>query len=93
MDDPATRRDHTRGRIWRITAKGRPLLPKPRIHGATIAEQLDLLKAYEDRTRNVYAITGGFYAIGMSYHKDRIKNPPASWKDLWRPEYAGRVTA
>jgi putative spermidine/putrescine transport system substrate-binding protein len=46
---------------------------------------------HRDR-RGVYAITGGFYAIGMSYHKDRIKNPPASWKDLWRPDYAGRVT-
>ena len=49
LRDP--RRDKTHGRVWRITAKGRPLLTPPRIHGATIAEQLDLLKAYEDRTR------------------------------------------
>jgi azurin len=49
LRDP--RRDKTHGRVWRITAKGRPLLTKPRIHGASIAEQLDLLKAYEDRTR------------------------------------------
>ncbi len=47
---------------------------------------------HKDRQGRVYAITGGFYSIGMSYNKDRIKNPPASWKDLWRPEYAGRVT-
>ncbi len=46
----------------------------------------------KDRGGQVYAITGGFYAIGISYNKDRIKNPPASWKDLWRAEYAGRVT-
>jgi glucose/arabinose dehydrogenase/azurin len=45
------RRDKSRGRVWRITAKGRPLLTPPKIHGATIAQQLDLLKAYEDRTR------------------------------------------
>ena len=45
------RRDKSRGRVWRITAKGRPLLTPPKIDGATIAEQLDLLKAYEDRTR------------------------------------------
>lgn len=45
------RRDKSRGRIWRITAKGRPLLTPPAIHGATIAQQFDLLKAYEDRTR------------------------------------------
>jgi glucose/arabinose dehydrogenase/plastocyanin len=45
------RRDKSRGRVWRITAKGRPLLPPPAIDGATIIEQLELLKAYEDRTR------------------------------------------
>ncbi len=49
LRDP--RRDKSRGRVWRITAKGRPLLDPPRIEGATIAQQLDLLKAYEDRTR------------------------------------------
>ena len=49
LRDP--RRDKSRGRVWRITAKGRPLLTPPKIHGATIAQQLDLLKAYEDRTR------------------------------------------
>lgn len=49
LRDP--RRDKGHGRVWRITATGRPLLPKPAIHGATIAQQLDLLKAYEDRTR------------------------------------------
>jgi putative spermidine/putrescine transport system substrate-binding protein len=47
---------------------------------------------HKDRRGQVYAITGGFYAIGLSYNKEKIKNPPASWKDLWRPEYAGRVT-
>jgi glucose/arabinose dehydrogenase/azurin len=49
LRDP--RRDKSHGRVWRITAKGRPLLARPVIHGATIAQQLDLLKAYEDRTR------------------------------------------
>jgi azurin len=37
--------------VYRITAKGRPLLDPPRIDGQPIAAQLDLLKAYEDRTR------------------------------------------
>ena len=45
------RRDKTHGRIWRITAKGRPLNTPPKIHGEPIASQLELLKAYEDRTR------------------------------------------
>jgi putative heme-binding domain-containing protein len=45
------RRDHTRGRIWRVTAKGRPLVPRPRLVGAKTEELLDALKAPEDWTR------------------------------------------
>lgn len=49
LRDP--RRDKTHGRVWRVTAKGRPLLTRPRIHGQPIQAQLDYLKAPEDRTR------------------------------------------
>jgi azurin len=45
------RRDKAHGRVWRMTAKGRPLVERPRIEGQPIAAQLELLKAYEDRTR------------------------------------------
>ncbi|HVK10133.1 MAG TPA: PVC-type heme-binding CxxCH protein, partial [Gemmataceae bacterium] len=45
------RRDHVHGRIWRVTAKGRPLVKKPNLAGATEAELLDHLKAPEDWTR------------------------------------------
>ncbi len=34
----------THGRVWRITAKDRPLVWQPKIRGATVGEQLDLLK-------------------------------------------------
>ena len=44
-------RDHTHGRIWRITYPRRPLVEQPKIAGATVPELLDLLKSYEDRTR------------------------------------------
>ncbi|MCH2182415.1 MAG: GDSL-type esterase/lipase family protein [Mariniblastus sp.] len=49
LRDPS--RDHSHGRIWRVTYKDRPLLTPPTIEGAPIPELLDLLKAYEDRTR------------------------------------------
>ena len=49
LRDP--RRDKSHGRVYRITAKGRPLLDPPQIHGQPIEAQLELLKAYEDRTR------------------------------------------
>lgn len=29
--------------------------------------------------------------IGIAYNTDRIKTPPTSWEDLWKPEYKGRV--
>ncbi|MGL4553195.1 MAG: DUF7133 domain-containing protein, partial [Gemmataceae bacterium] len=49
LRDPS--RDKTRGRIWRVTHKGRPLAPRPRVEGASVAELLELLKAPEDYTR------------------------------------------
>lgn len=49
LRDP--KRDHTHGRIWRITYPKRPLVERAKIAGAPVPELLDLLKAYEDRTR------------------------------------------
>jgi putative heme-binding domain-containing protein len=45
------RRDKTHGRIWRVTAKGRPLVKRPKLVDATIPELLDQLKAPEQWTR------------------------------------------
>ncbi len=45
------RRDHTHGRIWRITAKGRALVERPKLVGASVAELLERLKDPEDWTR------------------------------------------
>ena len=44
-------RDHAHGRIYRVTAKGRPLQKPVKVAGATNAELFDLLKAKEDRVR------------------------------------------
>jgi putative heme-binding domain-containing protein len=46
------RRDHTHGRIWRVTAKGRPLVKRPQLVDAKITELLEALKAPEDWTRH-----------------------------------------
>ena len=45
------RRDHTRGRIWRVTAKGRPLVERPKLVDASNSELLEALKAPEGWTR------------------------------------------
>jgi putative heme-binding domain-containing protein len=47
------RRDKTHGRIWRVTAKGRPLAPWPKLDGASVPELLEALKAPEDFTRQM----------------------------------------
>jgi glucose/arabinose dehydrogenase len=44
-------RDVEHGRIWRVHYTKKPLVEKAKIAGATVPELLDLLKAYEDRTR------------------------------------------
>ncbi|MDX1966677.1 MAG: HEAT repeat domain-containing protein, partial [Planctomycetaceae bacterium] len=45
------RRDHVHGRIWRVTAKGRPLVERPKLVDASVMELLDSLKAPESFTR------------------------------------------
>ena len=32
-----------------------------------------------------------FQAVGLTYNPEKIKTPPTSWSDLWKPEYKGRV--
>ncbi len=46
-----SRRDRSSGRIWRVTAKGYPLAPIPKVFGASEQELLDLLKRPEYRIR------------------------------------------
>lgn len=45
VDFRDARRDHEHGRIWRLTAKGRPLSPKPQIAGAATGDLLEMLKS------------------------------------------------
>ncbi|MBI3855547.1 MAG: HEAT repeat domain-containing protein [Planctomycetes bacterium] len=49
LRDPS--RDHTHGRIYRVTYPSRPLLKPAKIAGEPIATLLDLLKEPEDRVR------------------------------------------
>ncbi len=51
VDFRDARRDHTRGRIWRVTAKGRPLVPRPRLVNARTEDLLEALRAPEEWTR------------------------------------------
>jgi len=38
-----------------------------------------------------YAVGTGYYSLGLTYNTAQVKQPPTSWRDLWKPEYAGAV--
>ena len=40
---------------------------------------------------NEYTIPYMAGTDAIIYHTDRVATPPASWADLWKPEYAGRL--
>jgi putative spermidine/putrescine transport system substrate-binding protein len=55
------------------------------------------LKNYANLIPEFVAKSGGFgvpasYSlIGIAYNEKMLKTPPASWADMWKPEYAGKV--
>jgi len=40
---------------------------------------------------SVFAVSTGYYSLGITYSTKEVTQPPTSWKDLWKPEYAGAV--
>lgn len=40
----------------------------------------------------IYALSTGFYALGIAYNAHDVKVAPSSWSDLWNPVFAGKVT-
>ena len=47
---------------------------------------------YKSKEGKIYALSTGFYALGIAYNSKEVKAAPTSWWDLWTPEYAGKVT-
>jgi putative spermidine/putrescine transport system substrate-binding protein len=47
---------------------------------------------YKNKDGKIYALSTGFYALGIAYNSKDLKEAPQSWWDLWKPEYAGKVT-
>ena len=40
----------------------------------------------------IYALSTGFYALGIAYNSKEVKSAPTSWYDLWKPEFSGKLT-
>lgn len=49
---------------------------------------------YKDLIPDAQVATGPapfFQVVGITYNPDKVKTPPTSWADIWKPEYKGRV--
>jgi putative spermidine/putrescine transport system substrate-binding protein len=47
---------------------------------------------YKNAKGEIFALSGGYYAVGIIYNTKEVKTAPKSFKDLWGKEYAGLVT-
>jgi putative heme-binding domain-containing protein len=73
------RRDHTHGRIWRVTAKNRPLVPPLHLVSSTPAELLEDLKAPETWTRTQAK------RVMLEKHRGVMEPLLAKWVDSLDP--------
>ncbi|MDR9751546.1 ABC transporter substrate-binding protein [Pseudomonas sp. SZMC_28357] len=70
-------------------------------HAAGVVADLDAaaipnLKNVQDKALysdagHTFAVSSGFYSLGLTYNTKEIPEAPTSWKDLWKPEYAGAI--
>jgi len=81
------RRDVSHGRIWRITAKGRPLVPRSQLVNAKTSELLEALKAPEDWTRVharlVLKERGKSVLPELKAWTDKLDQEPLRLEALW----------
>ncbi len=47
---------------------------------------------YKDPNGDIYALSTGFYALGLVYNTEEVEQAPTSWWDLWKEDFAGIVT-
>lgn len=47
----------------------------------------------KDPSNQVMAVTTGYWAAGLAYNTKTVKEAPASWLDLGKPEYKGKEAA
>jgi putative heme-binding domain-containing protein len=67
------RRDNQHGRIWRITAKGRPLVKKPKLAGASISQLLKHLQSPNAWTRHQARLELG------GHDPQKVEKAAAAW--------------
>ena len=73
------RRDHQHGRVWRITAKDRPLVKKPELLNADIATLLNHLKSPDNWTRHQAR------SVLSERDRDQVATALADWVNALDP--------
>lgn len=58
--------------------------------GMPNAANLNESAAYRNGDK-VYAVSSGYYALGITYNTDEVEQAPTSWEALWDDDYAGAV--
>ncbi|WP_211231041.1 ABC transporter substrate-binding protein [Budvicia aquatica] len=48
-------------------------------------------KAIYTRDAHTFAVSTGFYSLGLIYNTNLVKQVPNSWKDLWQAEFARTI--
>lgn len=56
-----------------------------------VANMLDQ-GVYKNADGEIFAVSTGFYSLGLVYNTEQTETAPKSWSDLWNDEYAGAVT-
>lgn len=41
---------------------------------------------------DVFAVSAGYYSLGLTYNTQEVTETPTSWDALWKEDYAGAVT-
>jgi putative membrane-bound dehydrogenase-like protein len=89
------RRDHEHGRIWRVTFKGRPLVPKPKLPEASNTELLSHLTSASDfnrtQARRVLSQRGTNMLAVLDAWAKRQTNELARLEALWLYQAVDRV--
>ena len=87
VDFRDARRDHEHGRIWRVTAKGKPLVPWPKLQGASNEELLDQLTSpnafNQEQARRVLAERGKDIRKDLARWVQKQKSEEALLQALW----------
>jgi putative spermidine/putrescine transport system substrate-binding protein len=71
------------GQTVQASADGVILPPNP----AGVPEYNNLYE--QAKAAGAYGVS--FMAVGLMYNTETVDTPPTAWKDLWKPEYKGKV--